>query len=154
MNAYTQYQENQVMSASAEQILLMLYDGAIRFTHQAVTGLENNNLPQFHKGIKNSMAIITEFSNSLDHKIGGDIADNLEALYSFMIRELLLANLHKDVEKLQGVEKMLADLRATWAEAIDINNSGTLPLQDMVEKTKSATIGSTSNGYVPFSISR
>jgi flagellar secretion chaperone FliS len=154
MNAYNQYQENQILSASAEQILLMLYDGAIRFTRQAITGIESNNLSQFHKGIKNSMAIITEFSHSLDHTIGGKIADNLEALYDFMIRELLMANLRKDIEKLQVVEKMLMDLRSTWAEAIDINTREQIPMNGMASTGKISSIGSTPNGYVPFSISR
>lgn len=153
MNAYSQYQENQVMSASAEQILLMLYDGAIRFTRQAISGIENNNLTQFHKGIKNSMAIITEFSHSLDHAIGGKIADDLEALYDFMIRELLMANLHKDTEKLEVVEKLLKELRTTWAEAIETNKEQ-IPLDEMATKAKTASIGSTPKGYVSFSISR
>jgi flagellar secretion chaperone FliS len=62
MNAYSQYQQNQIMSASPEQILLMLYDGAIRFLRQAIRGMEEENLTQFHYGIEKSMAIIIEFS--------------------------------------------------------------------------------------------
>ena len=154
MNAYSQYQENQILSASAEQILLMLYDGAIRFTLQAISGFENNDLSQFHRGIKNSLAIITEFSSSLDHTIGGKIADDLEALYDFMIRELLLANLHKDTEKLKVVERLLRDLRATWGEAIETNSREHILIAEMATKTKTPSIGSTPSGYVPFSISR
>ncbi|MFH0781248.1 MAG: flagellar export chaperone FliS [Pseudomonadota bacterium] len=123
MNAYNQYHENQILSASPEQILLLLYDGAIRFTRQAIHGLEEGNLTLFHHGIKSSMAIITEFSNSLDHAIGGEIAENLDALYNFMIRELTLANLHQDIDKLHVVDKLLVDLRATWGEAAEINKA-------------------------------
>lgn len=154
MNAYSQYQENQILSASPEQILLMLYDGAVRFTLQAVSGIENNDLSLFHRGIRNSMAIITEFSNSLDHNIGGKIADDLEALYDFMNRELLLANLHKDIDKLRGVEKLLRDLRATWAEAIELNSQEQFHMEKLETKPIAPSIGSTPNGYVPFSISR
>lgn len=152
MNAYNQYQQNQILSASPEQILLMLYDGAIRFTRQAIYGIEEDNLTLVHQGIKKAMAIITEFSNSLNHEIGGEIAENLDALYNFMIRELTLANLHKDIEKLKVVENLLVDLRATWGEAVQINK-GQIPMEKM-------TAHGTGHGhalpkeYVPLSISR
>jgi flagellar secretion chaperone FliS len=155
MNAYSQYQQNQIISSSPEQILLMLYDGAIRFTRQAAFGLEEENYTVFHHGLKKSMAIITEFSNSLDHAIGGEIAENLDALYSFMIRELTLANLHKNLDKLKVVENLLVDLRATWAEAIETNHREQMPLNRLVEKTAAPAVGnSPPDGYVPLSISR
>jgi len=154
MTAYDQYQQNQIMTASPEQILLMLYDGAIRFTRQAIYGLEEENLSLFHQGIKKSMAIITEFSNSLDHTIGGEIAENLDALYDFMIRELIKANLHKDIESLQTVEKLLVDLRATWGEAVEINSHVELPVMKLASSRKAPSLHTSSEGYVPFSISR
>lgn len=123
MNACNQYQKNQILSASPDQILLMLYDGAVRFTRLAMHGLENDDPAIVHHGVAKTVAIITEFSNSLDHKIGGQISENLDALYSYMIRELICANLNKDPEKLKIVEKLLVDLRSTWAEAIRSQNS-------------------------------
>jgi len=128
MTEYSQYLRNQILSASPEQILLMLYDGAIRFTRQAILGVEENNLEMMTHGIRRAMAIITEFSSTLNHEIGGAIADNLDALYHFMVRELTLANLHHDKEKLHVVENLLVGLRATWAEAIEINRSVINPL--------------------------
>jgi flagellar secretion chaperone FliS len=154
MTAYDQYQENQIMSASPEKILLMLYDGAIRFTRQAMYGLEEENLTLFHNGIQKTMAIITEFSNSLDHTIGGEIAENLDALYDFMIRELTKANLHKDIEKLRTVEKLLVDLRATWAEAVEINSQMQIPVKEQTSKIKAPAVRPLPGNYVPFSISR
>ena len=154
MTAYDQYQENQIMSASPEKILLMLYDGAIRFIRQAMFGLEEENLTLFHQGIRKSMAIITEFSNSLDHTIGGDIAENLDALYDLMIRELTKANLHKDIEHLRTVEKLLVDLRATWGEAVEINNQMQIPVKELESNPKTPSIRSLPANYVPFSISR
>jgi flagellar secretion chaperone FliS len=155
MTAYDQYQENQIMSASPEKILLMLYDGAIRFTRQAIYGIEEENLALFHQGIKKSMAIITEFSNSLDHTIGGEIAENLDALYDFMIRELTKANLYKDIEKLRVVEGLLVDLRATWGEAAEINSHAQVPIAETTSHSNAKSLGRTLPGnYVPFSISR
>jgi len=123
MNTYNldQYQQNQIYTASPEQILLMLYDGAIRFTRRAITGIEENQPEMKGSGISKTMAIIAEFSNSLDHEIGGHIADDLDALYDFMMRELANANLHNDIEKLKIVERLLMDLRQTWGEAVEIN---------------------------------
>jgi flagellar protein FliS len=121
MNAYlNQYKNNQVYSASPEQILIMLYDGAIRFLTQAMQGIEEENIELKSHGIQKAMAIVMEFRNTLDHKIGGEIATNLDALYDYMIREMTQANLKKDRQKLQAVQNMLCDLRDTWKEAIVI----------------------------------
>ncbi|MDY0190557.1 MAG: flagellar export chaperone FliS [Desulfuromonas sp.] len=121
MNTYTQqYQQNQILTASPERILIMLYDGAIRFTRQAIMGIESGNRVQKLEGISRAMAIISEFANTLDHGIGGEIAANLDGLYAFMNNELSKANLKNDVSKLKVVEKLLVNLRGTWTEAIDI----------------------------------
>ena len=134
----------------------MLYDGAIRFTRQAIYGLEENNLTLFHHGIKKTVAIITEFSNSLDHAIGGEIAEGLDALYNFMIKELTLANLHKDIEKLRVVDKLLVDLRSTWGEAIMINKQEQIPVTRTlsIPKAPYANSPSVPDGYVPLSVSQ
>ncbi len=152
MNAYGQYQQNQILSASPEQILIMLYDGAIRFTRQAMYGLEEENLAIFHHGIQKTLAIISEFSNSLDHEIGGEIAVNLDSLYTFMIRQLTLANLHKNIENLQVVERLLVDLRATWEEAVELNKGEIL--EGKMHLTAHSEVHSPPRDYVPLSISR
>lgn len=124
MNAYTQqYQQNQILTASPEQILIMLYDGAIRFTRQAMVGIESEQRHLTREGVSRAMAIITEFANTLDHQIGGEIAENLDALYAFMNKELSQANLNNDIEKLRSVETLLLDLRQTWVEAITVARS-------------------------------
>lgn len=123
MNGYAQqYQNNQIATASREQILIMLYDGAIRFSKQAKRAIESNDKASKGKFIGKTVAIISEFSNSLDHDIGGDIATNLDALYNFMLNELSRANINDDTGPIDTVCSMLCELRATWAEAIQINN--------------------------------
>jgi len=156
MNPYVKYQENQILSATPEQILLLLFDGAVRFTRQAINALEEGNLTGFYHGISKSMAIITEFSSSLDHTVGGELAEELDALYNFMVRELLQANLHKDIEKLRVVEKLLVDLRGTWGEAIEINKREQTPVNRLLS-IPVAPYGNTNavpDNYVPLSISR
>ena len=153
MNPYSHYQQNQILSASPERLLLMLYDGAIRFTCQAIHGLEEENLALTHHGINKALAIISEFAETLDHEIGGEIAENLDALYAFMIRELTLANRHRDVDKLRTVEGLLRGLRDTWQEAIEIN-SRELAAGKVVREGVSETAAAKPDGYVPLMVSR
>lgn len=121
MNAYmNQYQQNQIDTASREQILIMLYDGAIRFCRQALDAMESGDNKLKREKISRALAIVTEFSNTLDREIGGEIADNLDALYHFMIRELTSANLQNDSEKITVVIGLLCELRETWMQAIEI----------------------------------
>lgn len=127
MNAYNshyqqqQYQQNLINTATPEQLLLMLYDGAIRFTRQAMMASEKKNLAEKLGRISKTVAIVTEFSNTLNHDIGGQIAADLDGLYQFMIRELYAARKDETGEKLKTVERLLVDLRETWGQAVEIN---------------------------------
>ena len=126
MNAYTQqYNQNAIEMASPEQILLMLYDGAIRFTRQAIAASEQNDQTAKLGRISKVFAIIVEFSNTLNHDIGGVIAADLDGLYQFMLRELSNARTETDEKSLHVVEGLLVDLRKTWGEAILKNKAET-----------------------------
>jgi len=128
MNAYmNQYQNNQILNASPEQILIQLYDGAIRFCRQAKMAMGTGNKLLQAEKISRTMAIISEFSNTLDREVGGKIAEDLDALYDFMIRELTRAGRESDPKALETVDTLLSDLRGTWAEAIEINRGNTQP---------------------------
>ncbi len=121
MNPYlNQYQNNQVTTASPEQILIMLYDGAIRFVNQAAQGIQERNFESRNLYIKKATSIISEFRATLNHEIGGEIAANLDALYDFMIREMARASIKNDAEILQPVLNMLIELRGAWVEAAEI----------------------------------
>lgn len=132
MNAYANqmnhYRESQILNATPEQILIMLYDGAIRFCREAQMAMEVGDLIKQADKISRAMAIVTEFSNTLNREVGGDIAENLDALYAFMNRELVRANLEKDPSPVKTVEVLLSDLRETWAEAIDLNRQASHPV--------------------------
>lgn len=123
MNAiWNQYQQNQVVQSKPEQILIMLYDGAIRNTVQAIQALANANRVGKAESISKAIHIITTLSDTLDHEIGGEIAVDLDALYNFIIRQLTTGNLNNDPAPLQVAENLLRDLRQTWSEAIEIHN--------------------------------
>ncbi len=119
MNGYTnQYLTNQIASASPEQLLLMLYDGAIRFTTLAVKAIESNDIPKRAYYINKASAIISELDATLDHDQDANLAENLDALYHYMLKEFMNANKDNDPEPLKAIIKMLKELRETWAEAI------------------------------------
>ena len=124
MNAYMhQYQNNSVLTASPEKILIMLYDGAIRFVRQSKLAIDDGRQADKAHSIGKAMAIITEFSNTLDYEIGGEIALELSRLYDFMVRELAAANAHNDAKRLIPVESILLELREAFVGAIAINNA-------------------------------
>ena len=115
----SQYFENQVNTASPEQLLIMLYNGAIRFVGEAEEAMASKKIAYRGERISKVIAILSELSATLDHEIGGEIAANLEALYGYMIRTLLAANIHDDAGKLGEVREMLTGMRDTWLDAID-----------------------------------
>ena len=142
MNAYSnQYQNNQVMTASPEQILIMLYDGAIRFVRQARLAIQEDRQANKATAIGKAVAIITEFSNTLNHEIGGEIAADLSQLYDFMVRELSAVNARNDANRLDPVEKILLDLREGFAGAAEINRRGQAGVpQEAMERRVAAAL--------------
>ncbi len=127
MNGYSNhYRNNQVMTASPEQLLIMLYDGTIRFVRQAKFAIEDNRPGDKAIAISKAIAIITEFSNTLDYEIGGEIALDLSRLYDFMIRELSTVNARGEIERLEPVERILLDLREGFSGAIEINRGASV----------------------------
>ena len=126
INAYSEnYLRNQIESASKEQLLIMFYDGAISFVSRAENAIRENNIEQRNYCINKASAIITELSVTLDHDIGGQIASDLEALYDFMIRELIKANIENRLSSLKTVKTLLTDLGDTWKLAIKTNKKAT-----------------------------
>jgi flagellar protein FliS len=122
MNGYTnQYLANTINGASPEQLMLMLYDGAIRFATLGIQAIENGQIDKRAYYINKTSAIVSEFAATLDHKQDAQLAEDLDALYSYILGRLLKANLKNDADPLQEVKKLLSDLRSTWAQAIEIN---------------------------------
>ena len=96
MNPYLkQYQKTQVETASSEKILIMLYDGAIQFLNKAKVSIEQKSIEESHNNIIGAQRIINEFMNTLDFKIGGEVAKNLYSLYDYLNYRLIQANLKK-----------------------------------------------------------
>ena len=115
-NPYQQYQQQNVNTASPGELVVMLYDGCIRFIKQAVERINNNNMQEAHDAIIRAQDIILEFMSTLD--MNYEISQNLLALYDYMHGQLIEANIQKDADILQEVLELLTELRDTWAEAV------------------------------------
>lgn len=119
MNQYVkQYQKSNVQTASREQILIMLYDGAIQFLNKAKTAIENKDIEAIHNNLMGAQNIIQEFINSLDREVAPQLAENLISLYEYFIRRLVQANLKREVKPVDEVLGYLKSLKATWQKAI------------------------------------
>lgn len=111
INAYLQ---SKVMSASPEELRLMLLDGSIRFAYQAKTGLENNDHEQIYLGFSQCRDIVLELLNTIKPEHAPEIAKRVTDLYNFMYSELVRCNSDKDIEGLSKVIELLEYERETW----------------------------------------
>lgn len=111
-----QYQKTQAETANPVQLVVMLYDGAIRFLTIAREKMLSGELEARHIHLIKAQRIISELLATLDREKGGDVAANLSALYGYMMKQLLEANLQDQVEPIDEVVNMLRELRASWAE--------------------------------------
>ncbi|MDR0502813.1 MAG: flagellar export chaperone FliS [Treponema sp.] len=123
-NASSTYRETRITTASQGQLIVMLYDEAIRQLTIAADLLELNNsenkdpgrIEIIGKSIMKAEEIITELMVSLDFEQGGDISKNLFSLYTWFNRELLEANIAQDKKRVISVKNMLLTLRNVWSE--------------------------------------
>ncbi|NBO39350.1 flagellar export chaperone FliS [bacterium] len=118
-NPYRAYQKTQVTTAKPEKILLMLYEGAIKFTKMAILRMREKNVAEKGKFISKTLAIVSELMNTLDHEKGGQIAADLENLYMFAMDKLIEANMHNRVEDLEVVERLLTTLYTAWQDVVN-----------------------------------
>lgn len=118
-NPYAKYKSTQITSASREKLLLMMYEGAIKFTKLAIKAVDEKNVVERCTNIGRAFDIVLELNNTLDHKVGGEIAANLEQLYMFITEQYSKANISGQVEPLKAALKILETLYEGWVQAID-----------------------------------
>ncbi len=119
------YRETQVKTANQGRLVVMLYDGAIRFLNQALEGLQEQprRVDRISHNIIRAQDIVAELMTSLDFEEGGEIARSLFSLYVYMNRRLLEANIRKDTAILKEVRRLLTDLRSAWAQLAGQKNA-------------------------------
>lgn len=117
--------ESQVISANPHQLITLLFDGAITAIRAARLHMQNGNVAEKGKAIAKAMDIVSQgLIAALDRDKGGEIADNLSMVYDYIVRQLLQANLHNDLGKLDEAERLLTDLGSAWREIGNSNQGG------------------------------
>jgi len=113
------YKQTLIKTATPEQVLLMLYEAAIKNSKLAVISIEKKNIAEKCSYIGKVHDIIMELRNTLDHNKGQEVATQLDALYEFCISQLFKANAGNDVMALQNVTKILTTLHEGWVAAVE-----------------------------------
>lgn len=113
-NPFDQYRETQITTANQGKLIVMLYDGAIRFLNIAIDNMEPRTYDVVNTNIIKTQDIITELLLSLNMKEGGEVSDNLFNLYVYFKKRLLEANIQKDPEIIREVINHMKALRDAW----------------------------------------
>lgn len=114
---YMEYKQNSIMTASPEELVLMLYNGIIRFIEEAKLAIKDKNIEKAHNSIMRAQDIVLELMATLDMQY--DISKNLYNIYEYISRRLVEANLKKDTEALDEVKTLVSDLKDTWTKAVN-----------------------------------
>lgn len=118
-NAYAQYNNNKILTASPAELTLMLYEGAIKFCNIAEVAVENREVEKAHKNIIKMQHIIDYLRQTLDMKY--PVAQDFERIYEYLSRRLREANMKKDIVILKEVNEHLHSVRDTWKEVMQMN---------------------------------
>lgn len=116
-HAFQTYKQVQVSTASEGELILMLFDGAIRFANQALNCLKESELSGANDKLLKAQDIIYELILALDLETG-EIAHNLYRLYMFINRLLIQANVSKNPELVKQAVRLLTELRSMWHEVV------------------------------------
>ena len=118
MSKLNAYRKTAVTTATKEQVLIMLYEGAIKHLTKASESCQKKDVAAKGVAVGKAHDIIMELSNSLDFNIGSDIAKNLERLYMFMIDQIVQGNIQNDHQKFDEARKLLESLLEGWKGAV------------------------------------
>ena len=125
------YLETQVMTASKERLLLMLYDGALRFCEQGRQAIEAKDVERSHTCLVQAQRIVIELWGALSPRADPELSRNLGNLYGFLYLRLVHANVQKDPVALQEAVGILTTLRQAWAEAAEKVRLGQEPASSL-----------------------
>ncbi|WP_462323343.1 flagellar export chaperone FliS [Desulfoplanes sp.] len=123
-NAAKAYLKTQVTTTSQEELVIMLYDAAIKFLNRAKVKIEEKDMAQKGILISKTLDIIAELDGSLNAKQGGDLAQNLHKMYFYCNSRLLLANVKLDTVIIDEVIHILSEFRSAFAEILPTYTGG------------------------------
>ena len=114
MDGIASYKDNAISTQSRGRLIVLLYEGAIKFLKQAIAELEADRWAEKGQYINRALAVLGELDVCLDMETGGEVAENLRKLYQFMYRHLAEANLQRDPERIREVIALLEELNDGW----------------------------------------
>lgn len=126
---YAQYRTVTIQTASPGELLIQLYQAAIRNIGQAAEAIDRGNVTKRHTHIMKAQDIIVELQRTLDYEQGGEVAPQLDRLYTYMRGRLLTANVEKDRTSLDDVTELLRQLLAAWQTTVRQNTRQALAPQ-------------------------
>ena len=110
------YKEQSILTATPGQLVVMLYDGCLRFLFQAAYAMKDDNHVEADARLTRAEAIIDELLMTLDLEQGGVIASRLQGIYVFCNRHLIEARLQRDPSMIEKVSELMGELRESWAQ--------------------------------------
>ena len=121
------YYQTQVTTADKREIVLYLYDGAIRFMNQGLKGIEDGNIAERCTNLGRAMDILMELTCMLDFEQGGELAERLNSLYTFAIQQLLLANSgnSEGVKQVRHAITIVSTVREGWSQMLKASADAT-----------------------------
>lgn len=126
---YQNYIKQEVEGATKGKLVLLLYDGAIKFMRISVLAIEEGKIPEAHNNLMKAQNIVYELMSSLNME-AGDISQNLLRLYDFIIYTLIEANKEKDKTKVESVISIMSELREAWKGAVDQEERGSVKKEE------------------------
>ena len=138
-----EYSHNEIATSSQGRLIIMMYEGAVKFVNLAIEGVDNKDLSKKGIYINKAHDIINELSLALDMKKGGEIAQKLESLYQFILHQLTLANIKSDRKALESILNVLTPLLEAWTKLLTKrNNNNTDNTPQNLNKTPPKNIAS------------
>ena len=120
-NTANAYKNQQIMTASPEELTLMLYNGAIRFIVESMQAIDQDNIEKANKANLRAQDIVREFMCTLDMQY--EVSEGYFKLYDYIEHRLIQANIKKDKNQLEEAKNMLQELRDTWVQAMKLSRT-------------------------------
>src|SRR5690606_6701031 len=116
INGYQAYQKNKYETASPHRLITMLYEGAIRYTNQAIKLMQSDDMSASNTAIQRAQDIVYELISCLNFEQGKEIAENLHALYTYTIELYIKGNIEKKLNYLEEANRIISELKSAWEQ--------------------------------------
>ena len=124
MDAAQSYRNHAISTQDSGKLIVMLYDGAVKFLDIAQEKLRDGDFESKGIYVGKAQDIVAELNNCLDLESGGELGQNLQALYNFIHRHLSEANAERDPRKIRQCREIMAELRDGWQQIVEDRDEG------------------------------